>query len=237
MTEIHAAIISWDGYGEKAGRIAAQVAPAVSKVTVIYSNAAETPESGPGDWVAVPNSAFFGAKFRRALDAHARGILLLLHADTGYHDWPGLVDRCREVFAAHPGLALWSPDFTHTSFPNDKVRLAEGPGPGLIQVAFPDGIVLALRQDIVRWLQTLDYSDNNLGWGITWAAVARASTRGFLVCRDTRLVVEHEASRGYDASDAKRQRDMFLSQLTREQKDRIAFLQSRVKKTGKPKGA
>jgi hypothetical protein len=155
-TEIHAVIISWDGYGDAARRIAGRVAPSVESVRVIYSNAAEAPESGPGDWIQVPNSAFFGTKFCRGIEAHGRGILLLLHADTDCSDWPALVDRCRDVFDRHSDLAMWSPDFTHTSFPNSRVKLADGPEPGLISVGFPDGIVLAIREDVVRWLKQLD---------------------------------------------------------------------------------
>lgn len=228
--EIHAAIISWEGYGDAARQIAVEVAPAVTSLRVIYSNRAERPETGPGDWIAVSNSAFFGAKFRRAIEAHEGGIFLLLHADTAFSDWPLLVDRCRAVFDRHENLAMWSPDFTHTAFPNSRVKLADGPESGLISVCFPDGIVLAIREDVVRWLKQLDYSENNLGWGIIWAAVAYATTRGLLVCRDANLIVEHEVSRGYDATDAKRQSDRFLSQLSLDEQQQIEHLRELIRK-------
>lgn len=229
-SEIHAAIISWDGYGDAARHIAGQVAPCVTRLSVVYSNRAEAEESGPGTWIAVPNSAFFGTKFHRVIETHDRGLLLLIHADTSFHDWPALVDRCRALFSRHADLAMWSPDFTHTSFPNSRVKLAEGPGPGLISVGFPDMIVLAIREDVVRWLRGLDYSENNLGWGIGWAAMAHATTRDLLVCRDTGMIVQHDVSRGYDATDATRQREVFLSQLSPDELREIARLRELVKK-------
>jgi hypothetical protein len=234
--EIHAAIISWDGYGDAARQIAGAVAPCVTSLRVIYSNRAEAQETGPGDWIAVANTDFFGAKFHRAIEAHEAGIFLLLHADTAFSDWPSLVDRCRNVFGRHADLAIWSPDFTHTAFPNSRVKLADGPEPGLISVGFPDAIVLAIREDVVRWLKELDYSENNIGWGIAWAAMAYATTRNLLVCRDTNLVVEHEVSRGYDATDATRQRDHFLSQLSVREQQEIERLRGLVKKPEKPIG-
>jgi O-antigen biosynthesis protein len=234
--EIHAAIISWDGYGNAARQIAGQVAPSVTSLRVVYSNSAGAKETGPGDWIDVPNSAFFGAKFRRAIETHNGGIFLLLHADTAFSDWPALVERCQDVFDRHADLAIWSPDFTHTSFPNSRVKLADGPEPGLISVGFPDGIVLALRDDVVRWLKDLDYSENNLGWGIVWAAVAYATTRGLLVCRDANLIVGHEVGRGYDTTNARRQGERFLSQLSADEQRQIDSLRELVKKPEKPLG-
>lgn len=202
----------------------------MTSLRVIYSNRLGARETGPGEWIGVANTDFFGAKFRRAIDAHETGIFLLLHADTAFSDWSLLVDRCRNVFDRHADLAMWSPDFTHTSFPNRRVRLADGPGPGLITVRFPDGIVLAIREDVVRWLKQLDYAENNFGWGIIWAAVAHATTCGLLVCRDTNLVVEHEASRGYDKEDAERQCERFLSQLSLTEQQQIERLKKPVRK-------
>jgi hypothetical protein len=72
--EIHAAIISWDGYGDAARQIAGAVAPCVTSLRVIYSNRAEAQETGPGDWIAVANTDFFGAKFHRAIETHEAGI-------------------------------------------------------------------------------------------------------------------------------------------------------------------
>jgi len=223
---IHAVIISWEGYGPAARSIAEHVAPSVENLSVIYSNRAETPETGPGDWRSVRNSAFFGAKFRTALDVYQGGILLLFHADTSFSDWPALVDRCRSVFRNHPDLGIWSPDFTHTPFPNSFVRIGDGPEPGLISVGYPDGIIVALREDVVRRLQELDYSKNNLGWGIIWAGVAYSFTHNLLVCRETNLVVEHALGRGYDSEEATGQRELFLSQLTIQERNQVELIRA-----------
>jgi hypothetical protein len=224
--KIHAVIISWEGFGPAARSIAEHVAPYVENLSVIYSNRAEMPETGPGDWISVHNSAFFGAKFRAALDVYEGGIFLLFHADTSFSDWPALVDRCRSVFRNHPNLGIWSPDFTHTPFPNSSVRISDGPEPELVSVGFPDGIVVALCEDVVRRLQELDYSKNNLGWGIIWAGVAYSFTHNLLVCRETSLVVEHAMSTGYDSQEATRQSELFLSQLTIQERNQVELIRA-----------
>jgi hypothetical protein len=43
------------------------VAPVAGGLSVVYANAAEQPESGPGLWVQVPASAYFGPKLQAAV--------------------------------------------------------------------------------------------------------------------------------------------------------------------------
>ena len=111
---VHAVIIGWEGKNDRARAIAILLEPVVSKLTVVYSNAAETDLTGPGDWLRVPNADFFGRKFYRAIEVFDGDIFLLVHADTDYADWPGLVHRCTHCFTALPQLGVWSPDFTYT---------------------------------------------------------------------------------------------------------------------------
>src|SRR5204863_5912010 len=105
------------------------------RLSVIYPNHAARPEHGPGNWIEVPQSDYFGRKFRTSLDHVATDeTLLLIQADATCNDWPALYTRCAEVFHDHPNVGLWSPSISNTPFPNNLV--ATGPyADGLIEVA------------------------------------------------------------------------------------------------------
>lgn len=226
---IHVFIIGWEGKLERARAIATALAGMAPRVTVVYSNAAEMDVDGPGEWVRVPNTDFFGRKFRRCLDLFEGDIFLLIHADTDFSDWPALVQRCKDSFAAIPEMGVWAPDFTNTHWTTPKVtilpvdRLA-----GLVSVAQTDGIVFAMPKPVIARLRRLDYDDNNMGWGIDFAAIAYARTTGMLVCRDMTLTVGHEQSRGYRGAAAAEQMRQFYTQLSDAERDQVHLLGSYI---------
>lgn len=224
----HVCIISWGDKGLNAARIAAALESRVAQLSVVYSNPAEAPESGAGIWHQMPNSAFFGAKFAKALaqtpDGHA---LLLIHADTDFPDWPQLLARCTAAFARFDDLALWSPDFTFTPWRTALVRLFDQPdAPGLVSVIQTDGIITAFSPATVDRLRALDLTDNPLGWGIDWAAVAFAYANGHRVLRDISLRVTHPKSRGYTGAIAARDMAASMAQLTHAERVQIALLRA-----------
>lgn len=103
MGRVHAFIISWEGHGSLAASIAAQIGDAVERLTVIYSNAAEASEGEAGNWVRVPNTDFYGRKFKKALDLFASDIFPLINAETSTDDWRGLrVVENESLFVRHP---------------------------------------------------------------------------------------------------------------------------------------
>jgi hypothetical protein len=215
-------IISWQDHGEKALHIAQRIAErfpqdeAVAcgvRLTVIYSNADERPEAGPGRWLQVPNADYFGAKFARALAEFSGHALLLIQADAGSDDWPGLVERCRRRFAQRVALALWAPRVSYTPWTSARVDIRPEPGEALTHVAHTDGIVLAYAGSTVQRLQQLDYRGNNIGWGMDWIAICHAYSRGLEVLREDELMVSHPRSRGYDTREATRQWLAFMTQM------------------------
>jgi hypothetical protein len=104
---LHAVIISWEGFGKKAQAIAQALEGAVARITVIYSNASGTPESGPGKWVRLPQSRYFGAKFCASLDlVDDSEIMLQIQADAESDDWPALVAGCQQCFDQHGSLGV-----------------------------------------------------------------------------------------------------------------------------------
>ena len=223
---VHAVIIGWEGKNDRARAIAALLQPVVSTLTVVYSNAAETDLTGPGDWLRVPNADFFGCKFHRAIEVFDGDIFLLVHADTDYADWPALVQRCTHCFTTLPQLGVWSPDFTYTPYPTIDVALLPLPLEGLVTVAQTDGIVFALSAPVVARMAQLEEKGNNLGWGIDRAAAAFARTTGRLVVRDQALLVRHDISRGYESGVAVEQMWVYLAQLTLAERDMLLLSHS-----------
>ena len=212
-------IFSWQGHGDKARHIAQCIADHCGPVdgvrlNVIYSNADEATETGPGRWLQVPNADYFGAKFARALAEFDGQVLLLIQADAGSDDWPALIARCRQRVAQRAALALWAPRVDYTPWTADRVDIRPVVGEGLTHVAHTDGIVLAYARPMVQRLQQLDYRDNNIGWGMDWIAICNAYSRGMEVLREDTLTVSHPPGRGYDTREATRQWLAFMQQMS-----------------------
>ncbi|MFZ7094084.1 glycosyltransferase [Primorskyibacter sp. 2E233] len=232
---IHAIIISWDGQYDRALDIARQLDGVVDKLSVIYSNSAGLEETGPGNWIQVPQSWFFGRKFRAALDLVAPGdIQLQIQADVSYDNWSALVADCTAAFAAHPQVGVWAPDLTWTPWPTDLVHEGLLDGSDLVRVAQTDGVVWALGPAVLDQLRGLDYDSNNLGWGIDWVALCYARQHGLQAVRDTRHRVHHPESRGYHGGEAAQHMKAFLSQLPKALQVDILTLHGRLQDRKKP---
>ena len=220
-------IISWQGQYENAAHIANALSEDPElRVLVIYSNAAEAPETGAGEWIQVPNAYFFGWKFRRALDCVRDGApaMIIIQADARAADWAGLLARCSERFKAMPSLGLWTPRISYTPWSPQRVDIAPIAGTDLMHVAQTDGIVLGLARPVVERLRRLDYGANNLGWGIDSVAIAFSFSHGLMVVRDDSSQVQHPKCRGYDRRLALAQWQQFLLQMTEAEKCIYAFM-------------
>jgi hypothetical protein len=210
---IIAGIISWEGRRDAALAIATDIRDAVDDVVVVYSNADDLDEAGPGRWIKTPQSAFFGAKFAALLQHVAEGdALLLIQADACSDDWPGLARRFRVLAAQRPEMGLWSPNIDYSPFPNALVATGKD-SEDLYRVLQTDGVVLGVHPRVLGRLSRLDYRQNNLGWGIDWAAVGFCVVNGLLVLRDCTRLVMHPRSRDYDSASANSQMEGFLRQL------------------------
>ena len=227
---IHAVIISWKGKHDQARRIALALENVAGlRLTVVASHPEPEMDTSPGAWQFLPDAQFFGPKFAAALAAtRTEEILLLIHADTDFADWPRLVARCGQAFDSVADLALWAPDFTWTPYPLAVARLpgavAQGEDGALIPVVQTDGIVLALAPETQARLRALDCASNNLGWGIDWAALAWAYANGRPVLRDSALCVTHHRSRSYGSGDAAEQMRRFFEGLSDAERAQITLL-------------
>lgn len=214
---LHAVVISWDGMFEAASGIAESLHPSVDHLDVIYSNAADTSETGSGIWHAVPQSWFYGWKFRKALDLFmakpAATHLLIISADASHDDWASLAQRAAKVLRNDPGIGIWAPDLDETPWPTHKVALRQPTPDGCVEVIQTDGVVWAISSQVATKLASLAYQGNNLGWGIDWAAMRIAQKSGQRVFRDLTCAVRHPVTRGYNPERARLEMNDFLGQL------------------------
>jgi hypothetical protein len=211
---VEVVVISWQGMGDSSRRIAAQVCgmPNVS-LRIIYSNAAEAQEDGPGLWQQVSNAKYFGLKFAAALADCVSDVLLIIQADALFADWSEIVERCQARFGQRPLLGLWAPRIDYTPWTPERVDIRLVDDQGLTAVAQTDGVVLAISTAAMNRLRELDFGCNNLGWGIDWIAICHCYVHGLEVLREDGQTVIHSPSRGYGWRDAVLQCRNFMRQM------------------------
>lgn len=213
---LHVVIISWDGYREKAAAIAQALADTPYKVSIIYSNVAETPEEGLGTWIQVPQSWYYGRKFRASLDLVSDDELMVqIQADAYCHDWPALLESCARSFETYGDIGMWSPDIHWTPWPSEVVGRGMIANTELLLVDQTDGVVWAIHPALYPALKELDYRQNNLGWGIDWVALHETKRLNRVAVRDLAHHVVHPESRGYHNAEAAQHLKNFLAQLPR----------------------
>lgn len=211
---LHAIIISWNGYADKARAIAHALEGSVDALTVIYSSADAQPQEGPGTWLQVPNSWYFGRKFHTSLEAVGPDDLMLqIQADAHSDDWPALATGCAQCFANHRDIALWTPDVNWSPWHAEIVGDGMLAHTNLLQVSQTDGIVWAIHPALYPALRTPDYTTNNLGWGIDWLALLETQKRNMIAVRDLSYPVSHPYGRGYHNMAAAQHMKNFLTQL------------------------
>ncbi len=222
---VEVVVISWQGMGDRSRRIAAQVdgMPNVN-LRIIYSNAAEAPEDGPGLWQKVSNTKFFGLKFEAALADCVSDVLLIIQADALFADWSQIVERCQARFGQRPQLGLWAPRIDYTPWTPERVDVRLLGDQGLTAVAQTDGVVLAFSRAAMDRLRQLDYGCNNLGWGIDWIAICHCYVRGLEVLREDDQTIMHPPSRGYGWRDAVLQWRNFMRQMNDQEQAMFQIL-------------
>lgn len=232
----NAFIISWSGTEDRARMIAASVVGEVDSLTVIYSNTSDTDLIGPGDWVRVPDEWFYGRKFRACLERHGAGIMLQIQADAECDDWPDLIRKCRVAHASDSTLGIWAPDIRFTPWESALVDIDQAHEDDVVPVAQTDGIVWSIVEPIVSRLRLLDYEQNNLGWGIDWIAGCCARVSNLRVLRDRSILVRHPPGAGYSRDEARQQMDVFLRQMTSQERDQFLLLNSLVELRARQRG-
>lgn len=226
---VAAVVISWEGMYPAARAIATGLAGSVDSLFVIYSNVLDEEEDGPGTWHQVPQDWYFGRKFAAALEIVPEdATLLVVSADASSDDWADIVDGLRAALKDDPSIAVWAPDLDRTPWPSNLVAEEPEDDKGLLGVVQTDGVVWALTPEILARLRELDFSSNNLGWGIDWAASGIAHLAGRRVVRDLRRRVRHADGRSYSTAVATQHLKNLLEQLSPEERGWILDTHSRV---------
>jgi hypothetical protein len=215
---LHANIISWSTRNEEAQQIAASLVGHADQLTVVYSTRTGEPLSGAGDWVQVPDEDFYGRKHAVALRRHQGGIFLQIQADASCPNWPALLQRCRGIHAKIPLVGVWSAEVDNSGWDTEETGIGTAIDPLVTIVAATDAIVWSMAPVVADYARTLDFSDNNLGWGADWAAVCHAYCNGLFAVRDAATPVHHPPSRGYSGDAATQQMRQFISGLRAEER-------------------
>jgi hypothetical protein len=210
--QIHAFIFCWPGQVENARRIRDAVAAHVDRLAVIDASGEKAPDTDAA-WLCVDPLYFYGHQFREALSLFEGDVLLQIQADASSDDWPLLVETCRTRFRALPRLGVWGPEIDHTFWATEQVKLYDVAGGDVVGVAQTDCIVWALHEQVVSFLKTLDFDDNNYGWGVDWAAIGYALNVHRRVLRDCRVAVRHPKGSGYAHASARIGMKKFLARL------------------------
>ncbi len=211
---VHAFVFCWPGKEDNAHQIAEALYGFVERLTVLFKNDTGVEETGPGEWRRIPSERYYGWQFRESLKSAEGDIILQIQADASHEDWPDVVARCRQAFTAHPSLGIWSPNVWHSLYTPSLVRSTSLEGEDLVTAILTDGVVWALAAPVAARMRELDYSSNNIGWGLTEVAAAVAVTSGLLVAMDTTCKVHHPLGSGYDRARAVRESAAFTSQLS-----------------------
>lgn len=211
---IHAFVLCWPKWEKAARHIARELHGRVDHLTVLYKNDTGQPEGGAGEWRRIPSDRFYGWQFRHTIDLNRGGVMLHVQADARCADWPALAARCRGAFAARPDLGVWTPDVYHSWYTPRITWAGRLDDDGTLPVTTTDGVVWALSATVLPPLARLDWSVNNLGWGVTEAAAAVAVTMDRTVVMDRTVKVEHPWGSGYNRAEALRQSLAFRRQLS-----------------------
>lgn len=213
------AVIAWQGYEESAEKIKNEVAPLVDQVIVVYSNPENKVYRDTEGWHLTSNKGFFGAKFSHALGLCEFDTLLLVHADTKTNDWKKLTEFFIDDSLQFPRMGLWIPLINYTFFNPDRVTIHSIGKYTLVSAT--DSIILGIAPPILKRLSSLDFSDNNLGWGLDWIASAYALNSGLCLVRNDKVEVFHPRGSGYSNELARTQMARFLKQATEAERRTI----------------
>lgn len=220
---VHAFLISWAGQEDNVFRLSNQIVEFVDRLTVIYSERDTNHKVGAGEWVKVPNDWFFGKKFAKCIELFSGDIFLQIQADASCSSWHSITESSRQ---AHKGnVGVWAPDIDFTPWTTDVVKLLDGPTPTTAHVMQTDGIVWSIDKRIITRLSALNFDQNNLGWGIDWAAIAFSYASGLHTLRERALKISHPSGSGYSGAEAQLQMNQFLQQLSSQEREIIFSFQ------------
>lgn len=222
--KLRAVVLGWEGKEERAREIATHLRGHVDSVRLTYSTRGSDIVIPGVEGKRVPSDSYFGGKFAQSIHDWNDEAMLLVHADTFATDWKDVAAACSRALDLPP-IKLWSPEIDVTPWPTALVQFDQSSTSNYRAVVHTDAIVLGLAPDVVQRLRQLDYRDNNLGWGIDWAALCYTYANNGIAVRDRSVSIRHDTGTGYSPQDAARQMEAFLGQMTLPEQIQHQFLQ------------
>ena len=223
-------IVSWAGQHANASKIAKATHGKVSRVTIIFSDNNDDVSIGEGRWIRVPNEHFGGKKFEKCLGEFDGDIMLTITADAHCHNWASLIRSCEQAFTHNKTIGVWAPNVNYSPLNLEITSVSTIEGTPLHLVTQTDSIVWALSKDTVSRLKSLDYTINNLGWGIDTLACVYCHSTKRLVTVDAETTVFHPLATGYDQAYAKWQQAAFWTQMTPQEGYHFDIIQDYMKR-------
>jgi hypothetical protein len=223
-TSLHIIIFCWPRVVESVKQICGSIKHLGHRITVIDASGRAPHDIENCRWVSVNMDLYYGSKFYYAARLFDGDVMLQIQGDAHCDNWEALITTCLQRFRELPHLGVWSPEFDNTGWPTANVSAGVLPGSDLAIVSQTDCIVWALRCEIVLFLKGLDYSTNNIGWGIDWAAMVASYSKSMIAVRDRRINVVHAPGKGYGVDEAYKQMFNFLAQLSPANKALLSVL-------------
>lgn len=220
-------IIAWTGHHQRAIKIASQLSSSFN-VSIVYS--------GPKinrleniNLIRRPNKLFWGDKFRACVNSSKSDLMFVIHADCIFNDWNLLVKKAIKVMC-NSNIGVWAPYFQTPSKPLSATFISSLEIPHLVFSAWVDSLIFCLKKPIIERMKNANYDENIFGWGISYMFTACAISKGLITVYDTTVRVNHLPGRGYSSSEAIKQRDKFLNQLTISEKQVLNLLFQIIKR-------
>jgi hypothetical protein len=233
--KIWAYIISWNNQHEKALLIADSILHSCEKVSIVYSDSDKnlsTYQKFSGNLIERSNQGVFSDKFCGCIEDFNADLMLIIHADCQSDNWSALLKRCTNAFKNIAHLGLWSPLIEWTAFDLSKTEIMKIHNTSLSIVVQTDTIVTAFSNIIVNRMRRFNYTKNIYGWGIGWAANAYALSNGYLSIVDREVKITHPKESGYQALEASKQRNLFLSQCTPQELVQLSMMRHFMTRNG-----
>lgn len=232
---MQAFVVSWSGQSDHSCAIATELLLAGLEVWIIHSRSESFGDEAIQGirMIELEDSNFFGQKFNTILQCWNGEPILLVQADARAEDWGYVVERFRQA-VSHGSIGVWAPSISSTPWRDNVVKIRELGGTDYTQVSQTDAIVIGFSADVIRRIAEFDFRDNNLGWGIDWAAITVAITQGLLVIRDRACLVFHTPGSGYSHEQAFVEQEKFLDQLSHAEKAVLVLLREHHELSRRP---
>ena len=224
----HVFVICWPNVRDNVVAICEALGDLDCRKTVI-DKSRTLPDDLPGwECIQISDKNYFGMQMELAFRLFDGDIFISITGDAMCDDWKSLIKTAIERFETIPYLGVWSPEIDHTGWGTERVSLGHIDGTELFPVCQTDSIVWAVKEPIVEKLRLMDYTVNNFGWGIDWAAVVLSYCSNHIAVRDHKVRIHHPVGKSYSPGDADVQMVTFLNQLGPHERTILTMLNRSV---------